>query len=214
MVSNNGTIRTAGQFATEFLGIPTIDGGWVNGVDSITGKMQGIYCVRKYKFYLWDGTQFVEQGGGKNRLAMLLSDTLTEVTEDDFHGAPWIGGYQFCSKENLQSVVIPNRISSIGAYAFSECTSLSSVVIGSGVTRIGGHAFYNCKLLATVVLKSNSIAELMDNDIFTNTPFATGSGVFYVPQALIESYKTATGFRALYEAGTCDFVAIEGSEYE
>ena len=84
------------------------------------------------------------------------------------------------------------------------------------MVKIEGSVFGYCKNLTTLVLKSETVCTLSNINAFNNTPFASGKtgGTVYVPQALIESYQTATNWSTLYAAGTCNFVAIEGSEYE
>ena len=73
-----------------------------------------------------------------------------------------------------------------------------------------------CTALKTIVLRSAGLCSLVNANALTGTPFASGGtgGTVYVPSALIESYKTATNWSTLYAGGTCNFVAIEGSEYE
>ena len=60
---------------------------------------------------------------------------------------PW---YQY--KEEIQSVVIENGITSIGDSAFCECGSLTSVTIPNSVTSIGDTAFYECGSLTRVTI--------------------------------------------------------------
>jgi hypothetical protein len=81
---------------------------------------------------------------------------------------------------------------------------------------IQNSSFYDCKTLDTIILRCDQLVSLIHPNGFGNTPFAVNGtgGTVYVPAALIESYKTATNWVTLYEAGTCNFVAIEGSEYE
>jgi hypothetical protein len=57
---------------------------------------------------------------------------------------------------------------------------------------------------------------MANKKVFDGTPFASGGtgGTVYVPQALITEYQNNTNWSALYAQGTCNFVAIEGSEYE
>ena len=52
--------------------------------------------------------------------------------------------------ESLESVIIPEGVTSIGNNAFSGCQSIRSVVIPKGVTKIGTYAFYNCQNLESV----------------------------------------------------------------
>ena len=56
----------------------------------------------------------------------------------------------FCS--SLESVVIPDSVTSIGYAAFCGCSSLTSVIIGDNVTSIDERAFYGCSSLTSVTI--------------------------------------------------------------
>ena len=58
--------------------------------------------------------------------------------------------FQFCS--SLNSVVIPDSVTSIGAWAFDGCESLDDIVIPDGVTSIGDYAFNGCESLTGIVI--------------------------------------------------------------
>lgn len=89
-----------------------------------------------------------------------------------------IGWHAFMSNVTLQSVVIPNTVSTIGQSAFQDCsalinvtidgeleamsdkvfmscTSLQAIEIPEGVTAIGNSAFENCTSLSTVTLSAS-----------------------------------------------------------
>ena len=53
---------------------------------------------------------------------------------------------------SLQSVTIPDSVTSIGDSAFSCCSSLQSVTIPDSVTSIGGRAFGECSSLQSVTI--------------------------------------------------------------
>ena len=58
-------------------------------------------------------------------------------------------------KDNIQSVVINQGITSIGKSAFYECANLNSVIIPDGVTTISGYAFRSCSNLTTVTIPAS-----------------------------------------------------------
>ena len=58
----------------------------------------------------------------------------------------------FCSFPNLQTIVIPEGVTSIGEEAFRECTNLTSITIPSSVTSIGYQAFYGCTGLTSITI--------------------------------------------------------------
>lgn len=63
-----------------------------------------------------------------------------------------IGAAGFGGCRTLQSVTLPNSITSIEDRAFWQCTSLLSITIPENVERIGIDAFYHCISLAEVNL--------------------------------------------------------------
>lgn len=115
----------------------------------------------------------------------------------------------------LTSAVLPS-VTSIGSYAFRYCHKMTVVDLAV-IPNLAANCLNQCNLFATLILrKSDTIVTLASTSAFGNTPFAAGKsgGKVYVPSALIETYKTATNWATLVAAGTCEFVALEGSEYE
>ncbi len=70
-----------------------------------------------------------------------------------------IGGSTFFACPNLQSVVIPNLVTSIGDSTFMGCSNLQNVVIPNSVTSIGIWAFRYCSNLQNVVIP-NSVTSI------------------------------------------------------
>lgn len=133
------------------------------------------------------------------------------------HGVTSIqsGAFRECS--NLKEVSIPSTVNDVAAYTFMDCSNLTIIDMPVAVCKINANTFNGCSTLNTIILRSTtSICTLSASSVFTRTPFASdgSGGTVYVPEALIETYKTATNWSTLYAAGTCNFVAIEGSEYE
>ena len=103
-----------------------------------------------------------------------------------------IGDYAFSNCDSLTSVVIPDSVTSIGSDAFSYCDSLTSVTIPDSVTTIGSSAFSYCDSLTSV--------HISDIAAWCNILFGN-------------SYSTPLRYaKNLYVGGTLveDFVILEG----
>lgn len=121
---------------------------------------------------------------------------------------------QFINCTSLTTVNLP-KLQGLGGNMFQGCTALEFIDLPK-VTSLGAtRCFYGCSNLKTIVLRHTSVVPL-NADGLTNTPFASDGtgGTVYVPSALISSYQTAANWSTLYNAGTCTFVALEGSIYE
>ena len=72
-----------------------------------------------------------------------------------------IGDGAFIGCFSLQSITIPNSVTSIGDRAFIGCEFLQSVTIPNSVTSIGNRAFEQCKSLQSVTIP-NSVTSIGD----------------------------------------------------
>lgn len=104
-----------------------------------------------------------------------------------------IGGSNFASCTSLKKIYFPKTIGTIGAAAFQGCISLEYACLGT-VDIIGSGIFNGCTNLTTVVLTKTSVTTLNNVNVFSNTPIEKGTGYIYVPDDLVESYKTATNW--------------------
>ena len=79
-----------------------------------------------------------------------------------------IGDRAFVDCWNLNSVVIPDSVTSIGELAFSSCISLTSIVIPDSVTNIGRSAFYGCTALTSIEIP-DSVTSIGDYAFYNCT---------------------------------------------
>lgn len=123
-----------------------------------------------------------------------------------------IPSYAFSDHAQLQTIVIPEGVTSIGEYAFRESV-LAEVTFPSTLETIGEDAFSQCKLESLVL---PAAVRMLGNDAFaTNTdltairceavmPPTCGEGCFlnvdksipvYVPAASVAAYTAADGWK-------------------
>lgn len=139
----------------------------------------------------------------------------TSLVNVNIPKAARIGSNSFNGCTSLEVIYLPGA-TYVCDKTFYGCTNLKAVKLGS--TGVGGnrgitgqYGFQNCANLDTIVLYNSTVYTLGNVNNFTGTPFASGGtgGTVYVPSALIESYKTATNWSTLYNAGSLTFAAIE-----
>lgn len=145
-------------------------------------------------------------------------NTNTGIQTIDFPNVTTLNGSAvFAWSTNLVSVSLPKLSGSNQTNLFQGDTKLEFVDFGFG-TNINTNVFATCNKFQTLILRrTGAVCALANVNAFTNTPFRgynSLTGTVYVPNALISTYKTATNWKTMYDAGTCNFVAIEGSQYE
>jgi len=112
-----------------------------------------------------------------------IGDSVTNIPPYAFFG------------NDITSVTIPNRVTSIGHCAFSYCTSLETVTIGTGVEDIGQAAFEQCSSLQTV--NFNAINCTSEIGLFyhpTLTTLNIGSEVTNIPYG---AFASCTGLTSV-----------------
>lgn len=147
---------------------------------------------------------------GGNAFQGTLCETI-EITNSNLGGS---GHFTNC--QNLTSATLRNTTVG-GDTTFYNCKKLSFVDMGELGLRLGSSFANGCTNLKTLILRrTDQIAYIGNANAFNGTPLAANGtgGTVYVPAALIEQYQQASNWSALYAAGNCNFVAIEGSEYE
>ena len=109
--------------------------------------------------------------------------------------------------------VIPSGIRSIAGGAFYECRGLNSVTIPESVTTIGEYAFYSAGLVSVTSLAQTPlrliIDEYEDENCFEGFTYVLAT--LYVPQGCKSAYESAKGwclFAKIEEAGTAYTVTI------
>ena len=107
------------------------------------------------------GYIFGSPTGNDNRLHVPTSLKSVIVT-----GGTIVHNYVFYCCESIESIKLPNTITSIGTQSFYYCSSLKEIVIPDSVTTVGEQAFARCSALASVTI-GKSVTSLA-NQVFEN----------------------------------------------
>lgn len=75
-----------------------------------------------------------------------------------------VGDNMFANCTKLETLILPNNITSIGKYAFSGSDFLNSIAIPNGVTSVGEAAFMNCSALTSINIPND--VTLIPNSLF------------------------------------------------
>lgn len=111
-----------------------------------------------------------------------------------------IGGHAFQSCVNMESITLPNTITSIGTYAFSGC-HFTSIEIPSLVTTIGEYAFRGCLGLTAITIP-DSVTSIGDGT-FSN---CSGLTAITIPDSV-----TTIGFSAFAQCTGLTSITIPDS---
>lgn len=110
---------------------------------------------------------------GENKLAQLADDTLTTITAADLEGATKIKAYAFYAMGSLETVELPNTITTVGSGAFASITGstknkIKTLVFPDSITTIADNVFADCSNLQNVVLPQNTQFTKLDISLFRN----------------------------------------------
>ena len=168
------------------------------------------------------------------RNAFSYNSAITKVKGENLYGAYSV--FEYCSaltEWNLHFI----ELGYVNFFS-QNCPLLKKVVLkidrnnGSGnflqgcpeleiadftVPNIRGATFSKCYKIQTLIIRNTDRIVSLDNvSAFTDTPFRGYndlSGVVYVPQALIENYKTANNWKTVFAEGHLTFLPLEESEW-
>ena len=90
---------------------------------------------------------------------------------------------------------IPENITTLKASIFEHCNAISEITCKGIITSINSKAFKDCTKLEKFVLTNvTNVPSLDDVNVFLYTPIESGTGYIYVPDALVDSFKSATNW--------------------
>lgn len=100
----------------------------------------------------------------------------------------------FHSCTSLEYIYFP-KLTITPSQCFISCTNLKTAIFDS-ITTLGGYTFQSCKNLKTIVIRQNEQVCTLGANTFNGYTF---TGTIYVPDALVEDYKSATNWSVYAE---------------
>lgn len=159
-----------------------------------------------------------DANGGDDVAASIVARTITAYANKEL---TTVGFRGFSHCQQLESVDLP-ELTTIGTHGFNSCAKLKRVefpkltTLTPGdnftycyaleyadlglVTNLPGWSLANCNALVAVVLrKSDGICTLQTTNALSSSKFNDGTAFVYVPDHLVEQYKSATNWSTFAE---------------
>lgn len=208
----NYYLSTAAQSSTHFLdvvteiilpeGIQTLGNNCLNGYDKLLQMElpESLTSIGKYVF-----------SGNREMVISHIPDGVTTIDESAFYecfdtnftelpnNLTYIGAKAFYNCQQIALTKLPIGITNIPNSAFYCCKSIKKLEVLGNITTIGNMAFSGCSVLSTIIFPNvTEVPTLEGTAVFGSssktTPIYSGTGYIYVPDTLVDSFKSATNW--------------------
>ena len=109
-----------------------------------------------------------------------------------------LGMFGGCSSlENVNLSNINTHLVTTMSAMFANCKSLKKLDISSFTSEKltnNANMLGNCSNLSTLIINNNQLFKMTNVSMVSNTPIASGTGYVYVPDDMVETYKSATNW--------------------
>lgn len=146
-----------------------------------------------------DGITYALDGVSGEKTLYLVPADYEGTTVNIPEGVDTIGGYAFAYNKNIETIVLPDSVTTLNDRAFRD-TSASTVVLNEGLTNISYQAFRNASNVTSVVIPST--VTTISKEAFQN------SGV---KELVIPANVTTIEYGGLRDMKELEKVTIEGN---
>ena len=135
-------------------------------------------------------------------LTTAILPNITSISGSAFNSCASLSTVDFSNVESVEgygnscaslSTVDFSNVESVEGYGLYGCSSLIKVCFPK-LTRIETKSFSNCSGMLCLIILSPEVATLESSDAFSSSGISRGSGYVYVPDDLVESYKSANNW--------------------
>lgn len=151
-------------------------------LDIQTGGGSSKYAPKRISFYEYNGTDLDYE------LSNLDTSNITNM------------GFMFQYCTNVTKLDLSNFNTSKVTYMrsmFHMCTSIEELdlsVFDTTTVTDTGYMCNNCTKLTKLIINNSNVFKMTDADMLYNTPIQKGNGYVYVPDELVDTYKTANNW--------------------
>lgn len=156
-----------------------------SGVTSI-GTNAFYYCTKLALTELPNGITSIGAEAFRGCTKLAITKLPDEVTT--------LGNSSFEACSSIQTMEVPSGVTTIPNRLFNSCSKMTYLHFKGNITSTGTYCFQTCTKLTTFVLSGVTKAFALGSMSLSNTPMASGTGFIYVPDNLVESFKTASGW--------------------
>lgn len=114
------------------------------------------------------------------------------ITELNCNITTRLGDYALRGCTALKSVNFPN-VTSVKNGAFYGCTALEKADFSAAVS-FTSSVFYECNAMTALILRNTDASCTITGTPFSGSSISRGTGYIYVPRALVDTYKAASGW--------------------
>ena len=181
-----------------------------------------------------ENTAFVNDENNWEDGILYISNNVVKAKEDISNvcriknGTNKILSYAFSGCEELESIVIPDSVSTIGIYAFNNCSGLKAVKFGKGITDVYDSAFNGCSNIEKVDIPSIALwckihfgyvlySDWSSHRSFTCNPLYYGADLYvngFLQTDIVISNIEAIDIYTFYNCKSLKTVIINGNVSE
>ena len=100
---------------------------------------------------------------------------------------------QFSNMTGLKEVILPSDLTAISSYMF-RYLNVDTLELPASVVKLYTQCFRYSHIGKLIIRNTDSVITMISSDVFWESDIAKGIGYIYVPDALVEDYKSATNW--------------------